>query len=54
MSLNTFENDKIEGAVLFLDFQKAFDTVNHNFMHTVLGHNLLNGLKQYIANLKLV
>ena len=31
-----FENDNIEGAVLFLDFQKAFDTVNHNFMHAVL------------------
>ena len=31
-----FENDNIEGAVLFLDFQKAFDTINHNFMHAVL------------------
>ena len=26
-----FENDNMEGAILFLDFQKAFDTVNHNF-----------------------
>ena len=31
-----FENDNIEGAILFLDFNKAFDTVDHNFLHTVL------------------
>ena len=31
-----FENDNIEGAILFIDFHKAFDTVNHNFLHVVL------------------
>ena len=31
-----FENDNIEGAILFIDFHKAFDTVNHNFLHAVL------------------
>lgn len=31
-----FENDNIEGAIIFLDFHKAFDTVNHTFLHLVL------------------
>ena len=34
--INYFENDNMEGAVIFLDFQKAFDTVSHNFLHAVL------------------
>ena len=34
--VNYFENDNIEGAILFLDFQKAFVTVNHNFLIQVL------------------
>ena len=34
--INYFENDNIEGAILFLDFQKAFDTVNHDFLFTIL------------------
>ena len=34
--INYFEEDNIEGAVVFLDFQKAFDTVNHNFLHATL------------------
>ena len=34
--INYFENDNIEGAIIFLDFQKAFDTVNHNFLLSVL------------------
>ena len=31
-----FENDNIEGAILFIYFHKAFDTFNHNFLHAVL------------------
>ena len=34
--INHFEQDNIEGAVVFLDFQKAFDTVNHTFLHATL------------------
>ena len=34
--IHHFENDNIEGAVVFLDFEKAFDTVNHNFLHATL------------------
>ena len=34
--INYLEEDNIEGAVVFLDFQKAFDTVNHNFFHATL------------------
>ena len=34
--IDYFENDNTEGAILFLDFQKAFDTVNHEFLVTVL------------------
>ena len=30
--IDYFENNNIEGAIIFLDFQKAFDTVNHSFM----------------------
>ena len=35
--IDKFENDNTEGAIVFLDFHKAFDTVNHNFLHQVLG-----------------
>ena len=31
-----FKNDNIEGAIIFLDFQKTFDTVNHDFLYSVL------------------
>ena len=31
-----FEEGNIEGAIIFLDFHKAFDTVNHNFLKSVL------------------
>ena len=34
--INHFEADNIEGAVVFLDFQKAFDTINHNFLCATL------------------
>ena len=34
--MNYFENDNIEGAIIFLDFEKAFDTVNLNFLLSVL------------------
>ena len=34
--INHLEEDNIEGAVVFLDFQKAFDTVNHSFLHATL------------------
>ena len=34
--INHFEADNIEGAVVFLDFQKAFDTINHNFLYATL------------------
>ena len=30
------ENNEQDGAILFLDFQKAFDTVNHEFLKNVL------------------
>ena len=30
------ESNEHEGAILFLDFQKAFDTVNHDFLNQVL------------------
>ena len=44
--INYVENDNIEGAIIFLDFQKAFDTVNHNFLLSVLtkfnfGHSFI-------------
>ena len=35
--IDKFENDNTEGAIVFLDFHKAFDTVNHNFLHQSLG-----------------
>ena len=31
-----FEENESEGALIFLDFKKAFDTVNHDFLHNVL------------------
>ena len=34
--IEKFENDNAEGAIIFLDFHKAFDTVNHTFLHLVL------------------
>lgn len=34
--IDYFEDGKEEGAIIFLDFQKAFDTVNHEFLHKVL------------------
>ena len=45
-----FEIVNIEGAVIFLYFQKAFDTVNHNFLHAVLekfnfGHSFIKWVK---------
>ena len=47
---NYFENDNIKGAIIFLDFQKAFDTVNHNFLLSVLtkfnfGHSFIKGIQ---------
>ena len=49
-----FENDNTEGAIIFLDFHKAFDTVNHTFLHLVLekfnfGTHSLNWLKLCIV-----
>ena len=48
--INYFENDNMEGAIIFLDFQKAFDTVSHNFLHAVLekfnfGHSFIKWVK---------
>ena len=34
--IDYFENDNTQGAIIFLDFRKAFDTVNHNFLMRVL------------------
>ena len=57
--INYFENDNIEGAIIFLDFQKAFDTVNHNFLLSVLekfnfGFSFKNGLKLFTVKHSLV
>ena len=46
--IDKFENDNTEGAIVFLDFHKAFDTVNHNFCtkfweNSILDNHLLNG-----------
>lgn len=34
--IDYFEQNEQEGAILFLDFQKAFDTVSHQFLENVL------------------
>ena len=34
--IDFFEENESEGALIFLDFKKAFDTVNHDFLHNVL------------------
>ena len=50
--IDYFENDNMEGAILFLDFQKAFDTVNHEFLFTVL--EKFNFGKSYIKWVKTI
>lgn len=34
--IDYFENDNTQDAIIFLDFRKAFDTVNHNVLMRVL------------------
>lgn len=34
--IDHLESDNIEGAIVFLDFQKAFDTVDHKFLQQTL------------------
>ena len=34
--IDYFEEEETEGAIIFLDFQKAFDTVSHEFLYQVL------------------
>ena len=53
--IDYFENENIEGAILFLDFQKAFDTVNHDFLIQVLetfnfGNSFIKWVKTIYCN----
>ena len=51
------EENNLEGAVLFLDYQKAFDSIEWNFMNMTLekfgfGNNFINSVKMLYKNAK--
>ena len=57
--IDYFENDNIEEGIVFLDIQKALDTVNHDFLFTILqkfsfGKSFIKWVKQFITMLNLV
>ena len=52
--IDYFESGEDEGAIIFLDFQKAFDTVSHKFLLNALtkynfGESFKNGSPLYIT-----
>ena len=50
--IDYFEDGNLEGAIVFLDFQKAFDTVNHRFLETVmLKFNFGNSYMKWVRTL---
>ena len=47
--IDYFEEGEQEGAILFLDFHKAFDTVSHEFLNSVLSkYNFGSSFKQWV------
>ena len=47
--IDYFENGEQEGAIIFLDFQKAFDTVSHEFLMNALSrYNFGESFKKWV------
>ena len=46
------ENNYIPGVIIFLDIEKAFDSVSHNFLLQVLKH--FNFEDQFISQIKTI